>query len=92
MVYLDMQGQPITIEEARTEPVIRLTSMSSSQLDPGQDATQSIDVDFPAEALKKAKLKEIRLDLVYAPAAYRQETVKVSVSIGASEPLASAAN
>src|SRR5688500_9833752 len=88
MVYIDMQGQPIKVEEARTEPVIRFTSVSSSQLDPGQDATQSIDVDFPAEALKTKKLKQIRLDLVYAPTAYRQETANVTISIGASEPLA----
>ena len=91
MVYIDMQGQPIKIEEARTEPVIRFTSVSSSQLDPGQDASQTIDVDFPAEALKAKKLKEIRLDLVYAPTAYRQETAKIAISIGGSEPLASAA-
>jgi len=88
MVYIDMQGQPIKVEEARTEPVIRFTSSTSSQLDPGQDATQSIDVDFPAEALKTKKLKQIRLDLVYAPTAYRQETANVTISIGASEPLA----
>jgi hypothetical protein len=89
MVYIDTQGKPIKVEEARTEPVIRFTSVSASQLDPGQDASQSIDVDFPAEALKAKKLKEIRLDLVYAPTAYRQETAKVAVSIGAgSEPLA----
>jgi hypothetical protein len=91
MVYLDTNGQPIKVEEARTEPVIRFTSASSSQLDPGQDASQSIEVDFPAEALKAKKLKEIRLDLVYAPTAYRQETAKAAVSIGSSEPLASAA-
>jgi hypothetical protein len=91
MVYIDMQGRPIKVEEARTEPTIRFTSVSSSQLDPGQDASQSIDVDFPAEALKAKKLKEIRLDLVYAPAAYKQETAKVAVSIGGTEPLASIA-
>ena len=91
MVYIDMQGQPIKIEEARTEPVIRFTSSSATQLDPGQDATQTIDVDFPAEALKAKKLKQIRLDLVYAPAAYRQETANIVVSISGSEPLASAA-
>ena len=89
MVYLDTLGQPMKVEEARTEPVIRFTSASSSQLDPGQDASQSIHVDFPAEALKAKKLKEIRLDLVYAPTAYRQETAKAAVSIGSSEPLAS---
>ena len=84
MVYIDMQGQPIKVEEARTEPVLRFTSMSSSQLDPGQDASQSIEVDFPAAALKSKKLKEIRLDLVYAPTAYRQETANVAVSVGGS--------
>ena len=84
MVYIDMQGRPIKIEEARTEPAIRFTSMSSSQLDPGQDASQSIDVDFPAEALKSKKLKEIRIDLIYAPTAYKQETANVAVSIGGS--------
>ena len=91
MVYVDTQGRPIKIEEARTEPAIRFTSVNSSQLDPGQEATQSIDVDFPAEALKAKKLREIRFDLVYAPTAYRQETANVVVSIGIGEPLASAA-
>ena len=84
MVYIDTQGNPIKIDEARTEPAIRFTSMSSSQLDPGQDATQTLDVDFPAEALKSKKLKEIRLNLIYAPTAYRQETATVAVSIGGS--------
>lgn len=84
MVYIDTQGHPIKLEEARTEPAIRFTSMSSSQLDPGQDATQTLDVDFPAEALKAKKLKEIRLNLIYAPTAYRQETATVAVSIGGS--------
>jgi hypothetical protein len=84
MVYIDRQGQPIKVGEARTEPVIRFTSVSSSQLDPGQDASQSIDVDFPAAALKGKQLKEIRLDLVYAPTAYRQETAKAAVSVGGS--------
>jgi hypothetical protein len=84
LVYIDTQGQPIKVEEARTEPVIRFTSVSASQLDPGQDASQSIDVDFPAAALKGKKLKEIRLDLVYAPTAYRQETANIAVSVGGS--------
>ena len=83
MVYIDMQGQPIKVEEARTEPVIRFTSVSSSQLDPGQEASQSIDVDFPTAALKNKKLKEIRFDLIYAPTAYRQETANVAVAVGA---------
>jgi hypothetical protein len=84
IVYLDSHGQPIKVEEARTEPVMRFSSMSSSQLDPGQEVTQSVDVDFPTAALKNKKLGQIRLDIVYAPTPYRQETANVAVSIGGS--------
>ncbi len=91
MVYVDMQGQPIKLEEARTEPLIRFTSTSSSQLDPGQEATQSLEVDFPSDALKVRKLKELRLQIVYAPTAYRLETANLPVTIGGPESLASAA-
>jgi hypothetical protein len=52
------------------------------ELDPGQDATQSLDVEFPAEALKAKKLKEIRLELAYIPSPYREESVNFIVSIG----------
>src|SRR5688572_32829805 len=31
MIYVDRAGQPIKIEQARTEPVIRFTSSTSSQ-------------------------------------------------------------
>jgi hypothetical protein len=39
-------------------------------------------VDFPAEALKARKLKEIRLELAYIPSPYHEETVNFVVSIG----------
>ena len=80
--YIDDQGQPIQIEQARTEPAIRFTSSSSDRLDPGQDASQSLDVDFPADALKAKKLKELLVELTYVPTPYRQETAKVAVAIG----------
>lgn len=81
--YIDMQGQTIKIEEARTEPVIRFTSSSAVQLDPGQDTTQSLEVDFPAVALEAKKLKEIRFELTYVPTAFKQESASLSVAIGA---------
>jgi uncharacterized membrane protein YeaQ/YmgE (transglycosylase-associated protein family) len=80
--YIDAQGQPIKLEATRTEPTLRFATYSSDRLDPGQEATQSLDVDFPAEALKAKKLKEIRLDLVYIPSPYREETVNFIVSVG----------
>ncbi len=83
LAYLDAQGKQIKIEEARTEPVIRFSSSSAVQLDPGQDTTQSVDVDFPAAALAAGKLRDIRLELTYVPTAFRQESARLSVAIGA---------
>ena len=81
--YIDMQGNAIKIEEARTEPTIRFTSSNSLQLDPGQDMTQTVEVDFPAAALASKTLKEIRFDLTYVPTSFKQETASLAVVIGA---------
>ena len=80
--YIDAQGQPIKLEATRTEPTIKFATYGSERLDPGQDATQSVDVDFPAEALKAKKLKEIRFELAYIPSPYKEETVNFTVVIG----------
>jgi hypothetical protein len=80
--YIDAQGQPIKLEETRTEPILKFSAYGSDRLDPGQEATQSLDVDFPAEALKAKRLKEIRLELAYIPSPYKEETVNFIVSIG----------
>ena len=80
--YIDMQGQSIKIEEARTEPTIRFTSSNAVQLDPGQDTSQTLEVDFPAAALKAKALKEIRFDLTYVPTSFKQETASLAVVIG----------
>jgi hypothetical protein len=80
--YVDGQGQPIKLEEARSEPTLKFQTYGNDRLDPGQESTQSLDVDFPAEALKAQRLKEIRLELAYIPSPYHEETVKFVVSIG----------
>ena len=80
--YIDAQGQPIKLEDSRTEPILKFASFGSDRLDPGQEATESLDVDFPADALTAKKLKEIQLDLAYIPSPYREETVHVVVSVG----------
>src|SRR5712691_10537017 len=83
ILYIDAQGQPIKLEESRTEPVVKFATYGSERLDPGQDGTQSLDVEFPAEALKAKKLKEILLELAYIPPPYREESINFTVSIGA---------
>jgi hypothetical protein len=81
--YIDAQGQSIKLEDACAEPTFKFAALGSDRLDPGQEAIQSLDVGFPAEALKANKLKEIRLDFAYIPSSYREETVNFAVSIGA---------
>jgi hypothetical protein len=85
ILYIDSLGQPIKLDDNRTEPTIRIAQSygsSSDRLDPGQDATHVLDAEFPAAALKAKKLKEIRLDLAYIPSPYKQESLKFPVSIG----------
>jgi len=82
ILYIDTQGQPITLEATRTEPTIKFASYGAEQLNPGQEATQALEVDFPAEALKAKKLKEIRLEFAYIPSPYKEETVNFIVAIG----------
>jgi hypothetical protein len=84
ILYIDEQGQPIKIEEARTEPVLKfpVSYNASDRLDPGQNMSQSVEVDFPVAALKAKKLKEIRIELAYIPSAYKLQTANFSVSIG----------
>lgn len=81
--YIDAQGQPIKLEDARSEPTLKFTSYGSERLDPGHENFQSLDVEFPTEALKAKMLKEIRLEFAYIPSPYREETVNFAVSIGA---------
>jgi hypothetical protein len=81
--YIDAEGQPIKLEDARTEPTLKFATYGSERLDPGQEAIQSLDVEFPADALKAKRLKEIRLEFAYIPSPYREETVNFAVSIGA---------
>jgi hypothetical protein len=83
--YIDMKGQPIKLEDNRTEPTLRVASSYGSQsdrLDPGQESTHSVDAEFPAEALKAKKLKEIHLELSFIPSQFREETLNFTVSIG----------
>ena len=82
--YIDAQGQPIALENNRTEPTVKIGSSygSTDRLDPGQDATQVLDAEFPVAALKAKNLKEIRLALTYVPSPYKEETLNFTVSIG----------
>jgi hypothetical protein len=83
LVYIDAQGKAIPLEENRTAPTLNVGPSYGGQdrLDPGQDSSQPVEAEFPVEALKMKRLKEIRLEVQYIPSAYRQETMNFGVSI-----------
>ncbi|HYL89223.1 MAG TPA: hypothetical protein VEU32_10725 [Burkholderiales bacterium] len=83
LLYIDMQGKPIPLEDNRSEPTLKVSGSYGTQerLDPGQDASQTVEAEFPAAALQAKRLKEIRLELEYIPSAYKQETMNFGVSI-----------
>jgi hypothetical protein len=83
LLYIDTQGNAIPLEDNRTAPTLKVSSAygSPERLDPGQDSSQPVEAEFPVEALKMKRLKEIRLELLYIPSAYRQETMNFGVSI-----------
>lgn len=83
LLFIDAQGQRINLDAAHTDPIVKFTAYGNERLDPGQDASQVLDVDFPVEALKANRLKEIRLELSYVASPFRGETVNFVVSIGA---------
>ena len=84
VVYVDLHGKPIPLEGNRTEPSLKFSSSfgAPERLDPGQEASQPVEVEFPADALKAKRLKEIRVDLQYIPSAYRQESLRFGVAVG----------
>ena len=83
VIYIDAQGKAIPLEDNRTAPTLRVSSSYGSQerLDPGQDSAQPVEAEFPVDALKAKRLKEIRLEVQYIPSFYRQETMNFGVSV-----------
>ena len=83
MLYIDVLGKPIQLEDNRTEPTLKVSNSYGTQerLDPGQESSQPVEAEFPVAALKAKRLKEIRLELQYIPSAYKQETMNFGVSI-----------
>jgi hypothetical protein len=81
--FMDVHGRPIELEGDRTETIVRFTSPAAERLDPGQELSRALEVEFPVDALKAERLKEIRLELTYIPSPFRQEVVNFVVSIGA---------
>jgi len=79
--YLDGAGKPIALANERTDTSFRFSSYQADRLDPGMATSHDIDVPFPAAALNGQMLADVRLNLTYIPAPYREESVTVPMVI-----------
>jgi hypothetical protein len=84
-LFIDAQGRSIKLEATRANLPSMFPPYGKVRLDPGQESSQALEVEFPVEALTANKLKEIRLELSYIPSPFREETVNFTVSIGAGQ-------
>jgi hypothetical protein len=84
IIYIDALGKPIQLEDTRTAPIIKIAASygTPDRLDPGQETIHSVDADFPVEALKAKRLKDVRVELTYIPSPFKAETLNFPVSIG----------
>ncbi|HSB70054.1 MAG TPA: hypothetical protein VLT62_12030 [Candidatus Methylomirabilis sp.] len=82
VTYLDGAGQPIRLAEGRGEPSFTFPYYQD-RLDPGATTTASLDVPFPAAALKEKPVGEVRLELSYIPMPIHEETLSVKVGLSA---------
>lgn len=76
--YIDSKGMQIQIAHT----AFPFVGVSSDRLDPGMHTSLVIDVLFPSTALKPNAIREVRLELIYLPITYREDTVKFPVYLG----------
>jgi len=84
LVFADAADKPIALGPASTPPAVRLGesyNSTATRLDPGQELTRDIDVDFPGEALSPGKLREIRLQLKYTAAPFKRDILEFPVAL-----------
>jgi len=80
--YIDADGRAIKLE-GRAEPSIRFSPFGNDRMEPGQQVTHAVDVDFPAAALASGNPIEIRLELTFLSSLVARETARFGVSISA---------
>jgi hypothetical protein len=85
LVFADSADKAIPLGADVTPPAVRLGESygsSASRLDPGQELTRDVDVDFPAEALKPGRLHEISVQLKYTAAPFKRDLLQFPVALG----------
>ncbi len=84
-VFVDIQGKAIPFEAGRLAPSMKMSGQYGAgerRLEPGQESSQSVETEFPADALNAKRLREIRVDVSYLPSPYREDALSFPVTIG----------
>lgn len=79
--YLDKAGKLIALAKERSDTTFKFSSYQAERLDPGMATSHDIDVPFPAAAVNGDALADVRLNVTYIPAPYREESVTVPMVI-----------
>jgi hypothetical protein len=81
--YLAGSGAPIAPASDRSDTSFRFHGYSSDPLDPGGEISHPIDLPFPPTVINGGVLKRIRLTVTYLPAAYKEDSAEVPVTVAA---------
>jgi len=79
--YLGPDGKPMLPAEGRRDTGFSFEGYQTDRLDPGKETSQDIEVPFPKAALEGRALRDVQLDLTFAPAPYKVQSVTVPVSV-----------
>ena len=76
--------QSVPLGAGRTPPQISLAESygsSSARLEPGDNLSRDVDVDFPEAALKDGALKDIRVQVKYTAQPFKREALDFPVAL-----------
>jgi len=77
--YLDASGNSIPFKTGEKKATV---SAYWSDLQPGKESEQRLDVTVPMAAVKEKSLAKIQVNVVYIPTPLRRETLEVPVKLG----------
>ena len=82
--YLGRDGRAITLAEGRNAPTFTFYSYGD-RVDPGKETSLTLDVPFPAAAMKDAALDDMQLELSYVPTPFVTEAATMPATLVARE-------
>lgn len=80
--YLGPDGKAIALAAGREAPTFTFYSYGD-RIDPGKETSLSLDVPFPAAAVKDTALGDMQLELTYVPTPFVTEAATIPTTLAA---------